>query len=166
MRWQRDDVVALLVERGADLSVVTRADALPDADMLEDAVLLGDAVLVQRILDAGVDVDTPSQAQDRTPLSGACWRGNVELVRLFLSSGASLQWADGSPIGAALHGSQHCHDARGGPMSLPVDEVRHGNYAEVIRVLLAAGATVPTDYGDGTADAASILADLGVVVEP
>jgi hypothetical protein len=74
-----------------------------------------------------------------------------------------LEWPDGSPIGAALHGSQHCHDARGGPMSLPVDEVRHGDYAEVIRILLAAGATVPADFGDGSASAASILADLGVV---
>jgi ankyrin repeat protein len=166
VRWGRDDVVALLVERGADPSVVTSADALPDADMLQDAVLLGDAVLVQRVLDAGVDVDARSEAHDRTPLSGACWRGNAELVRLFLSSGASLEWPDGSPIGAALHGSQHCHDARGGPMSLPVDEVRHGNYAEVIRLLLAAGATVPIDFADGSASAASILADLGVVVDP
>ncbi|BEP12360.1 hypothetical protein acdb102_06710 [Acidothermaceae bacterium B102] len=166
VRWGRDDVVALLVERGADLSVVTPGDAVPDVDMLHDAVLLGDVALVQAILDSGLDVDALSERHERTALSGACWRGNAELVGLLVSSGASLEWPDGSPIGAALHGSQHCHDPQGGPMSLPIDEVRHGDYSEVIRILLAAGATVPTDYGDEPGSAASILGDLGHVVEP
>ena len=165
VRWQREDVVALLVERGADLSVVSAEQALPDADMLRDAVLLGDVALAERILDSGVGVDG-KPGDEHSPLANACWRGNLGLVRLFLDRGASLVWPEGSPIGATMHGSQHCHHPQGGPMSTPVDEIAHGEYAEVIRTLLAAGAAVPTDYGDGKAEAARILADLGVVVDP
>jgi ankyrin repeat protein len=166
MRWERDDVVALLVDKGADLSAMSVEDTTPDAEMLHEAVRLGDVARVQRVLDAGVPVDASPPGDDGTALASACWRGNLDLVRLLVARGASLVWPEGSPIGATLHGSQHCHDPHGGPMSLPVDEVRHGDYAGVLRYLLAAGATIPLDYGDGTASAASILTDLGVTPKP
>jgi hypothetical protein len=47
----------------------------------------------------------------------------------------------------------------------PVDEVQRGDYADVIRYLLASGVTVPGDYRDGSASAADILTGLGIVIE-
>ena len=166
IRWARPDVAALLVEHGADPRVVTAEDAQPDVDQLHEAVLLGDATLVRRMLDAGLGPDAVSASNPDPALGSAAWRGYVEVVRVLVSAGAALTWPEGSPIGAAMHGSQHCHDPQGGPMSLPVDEVRHGDYPDVVRILLAAGATIPTDYGDGEDAGAGILADLGILVDP
>jgi ankyrin repeat protein len=158
----RPDVAALLVERGAPPYVVSVTDAVPDVDLLHDAVLLGDADLVRHLLDAGLSADATSDTNRDPALGSACWRGYAEVVRVLVSGGAAVTWADGSPIGAAMHGSQHCHDPQGGPMSLPVDEVRHGDYADVVRTLLTAGATVPLDYGGGNGVAAGIVAELGI----
>jgi hypothetical protein len=145
--------------------VVSAQDAVPDVDQLHDAVLLGDAALTRRLLEAGITADAVSADNPDPALGSACWRGYADVVQTLVSAGVSLVWPEGSPIGATLHGSQHCHDPQGGPMSLPVDEVRHGDYASVVRVLLSAGATVPTDYGNGNAEAEGILADLGIIVD-
>jgi ankyrin repeat protein len=165
VRWNRPDVAELLIERGADPVPVSAADAVPDADMLHEAVLLGDADLARRLLDAGLSPDAVSATNPDPALGSAAWRGYADVVRVLVSAGAALTWPEGSPIGAAMHGSQHCHDPQGGPMSLPVDEVRHGDYPGVVRILLDAGATIPQDYGGGSAEAAGILADLGVVID-
>ncbi len=166
IRTGRPDVAELLVERGADAVVVAtddaEPDAEPDADLLNDAVQLGDADLVRSLLAAGLSPDAVSVSNPGPALGSAAWRGYADVVQVLVDAGAALSWPDGSPVGAALHGSRHCHDPQGGPMSLPIDEVRHGDYPRVVRILLAAGADVPTDYSEGDVTAAGILADLGI----
>lgn len=101
---------------------------------------------------AGADVDGGGTHH---PLGRAAWRGRPEVVRVLVGSGATLVWPNGSALGAALHGALHCGHAEGGPTMGTVDEIDHGDYAEVVRILLDAGAQVPA----GSAD---VLARLGI----
>lgn len=80
-----------------------------------------------------------------------------------LERGASLTFRDGgSAIGAALNGSRHCHDPEGGPSMRIIDEIPEEPYAEIVRVLLAAGAPVPERVGEGRARATMLMAELGI----
>jgi glyoxylase-like metal-dependent hydrolase (beta-lactamase superfamily II) len=62
-------------------------------DDLLSAVRKGDVAAVRTLLDQGVPVDTRFR-YDRTPLSFAADRGNVELVRLLLERGADANSRD------------------------------------------------------------------------
>ena len=62
---------------------------------------------------ARIDGDPDSE---EIPLGHACWRGRVQMTRELVERGAALTFRDGgSAIGAALHGSRHCHEPEGGP---------------------------------------------------
>jgi hypothetical protein len=77
--------------------------------------------------------------------------------------GAALTFRDGgSAMGAALHGSRHCHEPEGGPTMRTVDEIPTAPYAEIVRILLAAGATVPERIGENGPRGATLIARLGV----
>lgn len=103
------------------LAVLAAASPLragtPEEDLLQ-AVRLGDVAAVKALLDKGVPVDTKYR-YDRTPLSFAADRGNVEMVRLLLERGANADAEDtfyhSTPLGSAAY---------------------KGN-AEVVRLLLA-----------------------------
>ena len=90
--------------------------------------------------------------------------GHADVVRELVARGAQLSWKEGgSAIGAALHGAAHCHHAEGGPTMRTVAEVSHGDYPEVLRILINAGASVPTRLrGDPDLDVEALLARLGV----
>ncbi len=159
IRWGEDEVAARLRARGADPSAVTDADrergaylsgrsaAAPDAleaSLLDEMVTLaiqgGHLDTMRRLLDAGARVDGDPAGED-VPLRQACWRGRVEMVRDLLARGAALAFPDGGgAIGAALHGSRHCHEPEGGPAMQPSEEIAQEPYAEIVRMLLAAGA--------------------------
>jgi ankyrin repeat protein len=173
-RWGRDDLARLLVERGADPAAVTEEDralgalvagrgpaaSKPPAELLDWAAHRGDAATVARLLDAGADV---RGAADMPALGQATWRGHADVVRVLVDQGAPLVWDDGSAIGAALHGSLHCHEAEAGPTMRTDDEVAHGDYAGVLRILLDAGAPVPKRLWDADVSAEDLIARLGVV---
>jgi ankyrin repeat protein len=179
-RWGEDQVAGLLQERGADpaavrdqdralgayLSAGTRPSERPppggglDA-MLQAAVEGGHADTVRRLLEAGARVDG-DPASEEVPLGHAAWRGYPEIVRDLVAAGAQLEFRDGgSAIGAALHGSRHCHHPEGGPTMRTIDEVPKAPYAEVVRILLGAGAQVPGRAIDGT-PAATLMGELGL----
>ena len=121
----------------------------------------GDAVAVGRLLDAGAGIDG-SPEDEHTPLGVAAWRGYTEVVREFVSRGAALTFSDGgSAIGAALHGSRHCHDPEGGPTMRTVQEIPLDRYKRVVEVLLEAGAPVPEQI-DGEPPVAELLGALGI----
>ena len=180
VRRGRDELAEVLVAGGADGSKVTDADrwcgavvsgedpgaAVPDAaasaEVLEWAAHVGDVEVVRRLLDAGVAVD--GRGEER-PLSQAAWRGHAGVVEELVAHGASLEWDDGSPIGATLHGALHCHDPQGGPTMGTEHEIDHGDYPAVLRILLAAGAVVPTRLWDPDLDVDDLLARFGVAAE-
>jgi ankyrin repeat protein len=179
VRWGDVRTAALLSERGADpasvscddraLGAIIGGESTPDhaiaelEDMLAVAIAAGDVLTVRRLLDAGAPVDGTADAE-HTPLAEACWRGRPEVVRELVARGAPLAWANGSPIGAALHGSRHCHDPEGGPTMRTVQEIPRGPYAAIVRILLAAGSPIPETLWEDAPGALTMLAELGVSV--
>ncbi|MGH2876101.1 MAG: ankyrin repeat domain-containing protein, partial [Solirubrobacteraceae bacterium] len=183
VRWGEDEVASLLRDRGANGSVVTeedravgayvsgRTDRLPSTiapSLLDEMVILsverGHLQTLRRLLDAGARVDgDPARAE--VPLGQACWRGRVQIAGELVRRGAALAFRDGgSAIGAALHGSRHCQHPEGGPTMQTIDEIPKGPYAELVRLLLAAGAQIPERVGEGGLAAETLMAELGIAL--
>ena len=180
MRWGELDVATVLHDHGADAGAVTEQDRALGAylsdqgrgapkialsmfdEMLMRSIEGGHSDAMLRLLDAGARVDgDPDSAE--IPLGHACWRRRVAMARELVKRGAALAFRDGgSAIGAALHGSRHCHDPEGGPTMGTVDEIPTEPYAEIVRLLLAAGAPVPERIGEDRVRAATIIAQLGI----
>ncbi len=180
VRWGEESVASLLRERGASEDAVTDEDRAigtylsgpefpaPDVplsaldEMVMGSVEGGHLDSMRRLLDAGARIDGDPQSEE-IPLAHACWRGRVAMTRELVERGAALEFRDGSSaIGAALHGSRHCHDPEGGPSMRTVDEIPKAPYAEIVRMLLAAGATVPERIGENGRRATTLMAELGV----
>jgi len=158
--WGDEEAAATLRERGAEGDRVDQG-GLPLDDMLSLAVQGGHLEAVRGLLDAGAKLDGTGQ-QFGVPLGQACWRGRVEIARELVGRGARLTWEDGSAIGAALHGSRHCQQPEGGPTMQTVEEIAAEPYVEIVRMLLAAGATIPDRLGEGGMRGAMLVAELGV----
>jgi ankyrin repeat protein len=181
VRWGDEPVAALLRDRGADEALVTDEDraigaylsgrdrdaprgaALATLDeMVMGAVEGGHLDAMLRLLDAGARVDGDPESEE-IPLGHACWRGRVQMTRELVARGAALTFRDGgSAIGAALHGSRHCHHPEGGPSMATIDEIPQEPYAEIVRLLLAAGAPVPERIGEHGGRATTLIAELGI----
>jgi hypothetical protein len=117
---------------------------------------------MRRLLDAGARLDGDPDGE-AVPLGQACWRGRVQAVRELVERGAALEFHDGrGAIGAALHGSRHCHDPEGGPTMRTVDEVPKAPYAEIVQILLAAGAEVPERINEQGRRSVMLIAELGI----
>ncbi|HUB04522.1 MAG TPA: hypothetical protein VMA76_05610 [Solirubrobacteraceae bacterium] len=182
VRWGEDAVAALLRERGADATSVGDEDralgavlagtdtAVPGSvtpsmldEMANAAIQGGHLDAMRRLLDAGARIDGDPDTEE-FPLGHACWRGRVQMARDLVERGAALTFRDGgSALGAALHGSRHCQEPEGGPSMQTIDEIPKEPYAEIVRILLAAGAPVPERIGGGKGPrAAMLIAELGV----
>jgi ankyrin repeat protein len=87
---------------------------------------------VRALLTAGVAVDTAGD-YGGTALHWACWKGYADLVKLLLDHGAPLTIEDNvfhsTPTGWFSHGRRNSLE-------------RDGDYPQVARLLLAAGATI------------------------
>jgi len=181
VRWGEDEVAQLLRERGADDAALNAEDraigawlsgtthSAPSASalsMLDEMVILsvqrGHLGPLQRLLDAGARLDGDPGSQE-IPLGHACWRGRVQMTCELVQRGAALTFRDGgSAIGAALHGSRHCHHPEGGPTMQTTDEIPKESYAEIVRFLLAAGAKLPERVGENRPSGTTLIAELGV----
>ncbi len=162
--WGEAEVAELLRARGA---AAAGRPPVPQ-DLLDQMLILaiqgGHPGTVRTLLDAGARPDGDPLSED-APLSQACWRGRVEIVRELVGRGAALSFRDGgSAIGAALHGAHHCHDGEGGPTMGLTEEIPPAPYAEIVRLLLDAGAPVPERLGKGGRGqrATTVMAELGV----
>lgn len=181
VRWGEEAVAGLLRERGAAEEAVSDEDralgrylsgaeetAPRDVDlssldeMLNMAIQCGHLETMRRLLDAGARVDGDPDGE-HIPLGQACWRRRVEMTRELLKRGAALSFRNGgSAMGAALHGSRHCHHPEGGPTMQILDEIPKEPYAEIVRLLLEAGAAVPEKVGEDRESGAALIAELGV----
>jgi ankyrin repeat protein len=89
--------------------------------------------VVQLMLDAGFDIEARADDLDATPLNYAATTGDAAMVDLLLAHGARQGVTNkygGTPISAAVYCAAHFNSGR-------------GNYARVVRSLLAAGGEVP-----------------------
>lgn len=182
IKWGEDGVAELLRERGADETSVTAEDRAigsylsgantqtppgnVDLSLLDEMLMMaiqgGRLEAMRRLLDAGAGVDGNPDSED-IPLGHAAWRGRVQMTRELIERGAALTFRDGgSAMGAALHGSRHCNDPEGGPTMQIVDEIPTEPYAEIVRLLLAAGAAVPEKVGEHGARGSTLIAELGI----
>ena len=180
-RWGDNDVTELLRTRGADATLVTDQDRALAAtlsgtshrvpagielslldEMLMFAIQGGHLDAATRLLAAGARVDGDPDSEE-IPLGHACWRGRVDMTHELIQRGAMLTFRDGgSAIGAALHGSRNCTDPEGGPSMHTIDEIPRARYAEIVRILLDAGAPVPERLGDNGPHATTLIAELGI----
>ncbi len=181
VRWGEEAVAGLLRERGADDAAVTdedrgigaylrgRAPGLPSGialSVLDEMVMMsiqgGHLEAMRLLLDAGARIDGDPDGEE-IPLGHACWRGRVQMTRELVAQGAALAFRDGgSAIGAALHGSRHCHEPEGGPTMRTTDEIPKQAYTEIVKMLIAAGANIPNRIGDNGPRATMVIAELGV----
>jgi len=116
----------------------------PDSFTSEERVLIAHAArnnrtaAVRLMLECGFPVDARGQ-HHATPLHWAAFHGNVEMARAILPFGPPLEATDadfsGTPLGWAIHGSEHGWYAQS------------GDYAATVALLLEAGASRPAAPG-------------------
>jgi ankyrin repeat protein len=98
--------------------------------------------VVGLMLEVGFPVDVTGQHQ-ATPLHWAAFLGNAEMTKLILPFGPPLEATDadfkGTPLGWAIHGSEHgwC--------------CKTGDFGSTVQALLAAGAKMPNAIGGSPA---------------
>jgi ankyrin repeat protein len=144
----QQEVVSLLEARGAiPVSADTKA-SIPDLAMSRSTVV------IRALLAAGEPVDERGD-MGATALHWACWKGYADLVKLLLDHGASLTIEDqqfhGTPPGWFAHGLHSCDE-------------RVGDYPQVARLLIAAGATIPSvDLPTGDAGVDAVLWEHGLL---
>lgn len=115
----------------------TLIGALPAAGRrhVAHAVRNNDTAAARLMLEAGLPVAGVFSQHHATALHWAAWHGNAELVRLILKQGPPLEDTDNefgsTPLGWALHGSEHAWDRA------------QGDHAAAVEALLAAGAKPP-----------------------
>ena len=63
---------------------------------------------------------------------------------------------------ARLLPDRYCHEPEGGPTMRTNDEIPRQPYAEIVGMLLAAGATIPDRVGDTGLRASTLSAELGI----
>ncbi len=173
------DIAAMLAKRGAntELSPLDRfviefatadpneSDRLPLAQpdmagppggerLVPDLAISHRTSAVRALLAAGLPVDARGELGG-TALHHACWKGYADVVKILLDHGASLAVEDeqfhGTPAGWFGHGLQNCHEGS-------------GDYAEVARLLLAAGAKISDrDLPTGNVEVDAVLREHGLI---
>ena len=180
VRWGEEAVAAVLRDRGADQSVVTdedralgsflsaRSEAPPigvPVDLLDEMLILsiegGHVEATRRLLDGGARLDG-NPAKDEVPLGQACWRRRAEITRELVVRGASLTFAGGgSAVGRRPARLPALPRPRGRSVDAHGREIPTAPYAEIVELLLAAGAPVPD-----SPEARTLIAELGVNAPP
>ena len=180
VRLGQHETAALLAKRGADTSDVTEDDVAAgelmagraparapkwiDPHLLAEAAANDNLPAVRRLLDAGADVNALGGFQTMTPLHWACWKGNLEVAEALIERGADLRAKNqygGDALGTAIHGSTHCFDEGGTGMKLP-EEVPPRGYAEIVKLLVTRGATLPAEVGQASEPVREVLRGFGV----
>ena len=98
--------------------------------LLPDLAAAHHTSAVRALLAAGIPVDARGEAGG-TALHWACWKGYADIAELLIQHRASMTIEDkqfhATPAGWMNHGTRNCHE-------------RDGDYAQVARLLIEAGA--------------------------
>ena len=155
-KFGRDDVLQLLFERSPaavkliaacwlnDEATVKKlraehpniAEGFTDADRCQvaHAARNNETAVVRRLLESGLPADAKGQHQ-ATPLHWAAFHGNLEMTKIVLRFGPLLESTDadfgGTPLGWAIHGSEHGWHCQ------------TGDYAGTVEALIEASAKCP-----------------------
>jgi hypothetical protein len=169
-QFGHDDVFRLLMERSpADVKLIaacwTADEAAVKSLLAENAGLAANLssayrrhvayaarnnnlAAVRVMLAAGLPVDALGQHR-ATPLHWAAFHGNAEMTREILRCNPPLELTDadfqGTPLGWAIHGSEHGWYCR------------TGDYATTVELLLKAGAKLPEETNGGTEAVKEVL---------
>jgi ankyrin repeat protein len=143
--WLGDEVSALAMRREHPGIVERLTEA--DRRMVAHAARNNEASVVRLMLESGWPVDARGQHQ-ATPLHWAAFHGNDQMAQAILRFGPPMEATDadfhGTPLGWAIHGSEHGWHSSS------------GNYAATVETLLKAGAKVP-DVARGTEPVREVL---------
>ena len=142
-----DQFVEASTNAGQQLTAPPSISALPEyAQLVPHLAAVHNTAAVRALLAAGLPIDARGE-HGGTALHWACWKGYADLVKLLIDHNASLDIKDqsfhGPPSGWLHHGSRN----GGAP---------RGDYAEVARLLIAAGAPMEgcnTPTGNAEVDA-------------
>lgn len=118
-----------------------------------DAAMDGDAQLVKESLEKGVDVNVTYDEEGTNALMQAAAGSHVEVVKVLLEAGASVDARSSDGMTAFLVAVDACSSNHG---DLEIEEP----YWDVMRLLARAGADVNAKNGDGQ-DAVAIAASYG-----
>lgn len=165
------EIAAILQEHGGDESQITEQDraqgtfeagSKPSAGQLGLVARRGDLDMMQRMLDAGAEVN---RDDGFPPLHSACYAGQLEPARLLLDHGADLTSTNdygGDALGVAIYGSLDCCHAEGGPAMLLEEEITHGDYPALVELLIERGAALPERIDGGSDAVQDVLRRHGV----
>jgi len=143
--WIEDEDALARFRR--DVPDVNSALEETDRTLVAHAARNNKTVAVRLMLESGLPVGARGQHR-ATPLHWAAFHGNADMVREILRFKPPLDDTgndfNGTPIGWAIHGSEHGWYSR------------DGNYPRVVELLLAAGAKRPTEIGGSPAVRAAL----------
>jgi ankyrin repeat protein len=187
VRFGRETIAALLADAGADVGKATASDRLLGSCFAADhgavtSLLSADPTLVSVIektphqvlacaashglvravevmLDLGFAIDAPDE-EGMSALHRACWQGDLAMTRLLIGRGASAALPHrygGDALSTAIRGSINNHEREGGATMRLCDEVAPREYAQVVDLLLSAGAAPPSGPGGSDVVVAVLL---------
>lgn len=160
------EVIELLKSHGAADDSITEMDAKRGAPItLCLAAARNDVATIDRLIDAGADVEAGGGVDDTPPLHWATWRGRLAATQRLVERGADIHRHNtygGDALGAAIHGSAFCFDPEGGPGMKPSEEALHGDYPQILEYLIAKGATLPKQIWGGSEGVREVLRERGV----
>jgi ankyrin repeat protein len=84
------EIVALLLEKGADPNSIARPNTSDESTLLIQASKNGFVAIVEILIAAKVNVDYACACDGLTALAMACERGQVQVVHILLGAGANV----------------------------------------------------------------------------
>ncbi|XP_067653717.1 ankyrin repeat, PH and SEC7 domain containing protein secG-like [Haliotis asinina] len=174
--WGESDVVKLLVDRGANMSLVDKFGN----NVIHHACIGGDLETVKLILSQNVMYINSRGNESRTPLMEAAWRGQSNVVKLLVDRGANLSLVDeysynvlhfacmgGDLETVQLILSQNVTDIniRGNGSRTPLMEAAFWGESDVVKLLMDRGANMSLvdKFGNNVLHHACIGGDLETV---
>jgi len=170
----RDEIIPILLEYGANLvddpggptigylaskgyvDLVKRLHAEGEHLYLGHAVSTGDVALVQSVIDAGEDINEPSQMMLFTVLHLAAEKGFADVIRLLLSCGALVDAATWTAETSLMMAAREGHEAavralldggadpnlRNSDKATAADVARNAGHESLAQILSEAGGKV------------------------